>query len=259
MTTMGELARSGLVVALVLAGMPAKADTNGSAAALAASHAAHDAVRQFHDKTASAHDLPEASDPAVAAILAAIWNPDLLQVPNPIKAGDLQNLDGICRNGMVVWKSYLFDRLDGLDDLEAKILKRMMRYQVEFASGVAFSIRCAAAFINAYETASPEATVDQRGAYELWVDREKGWIVSSFAIVCAGNLAADNSRHLSNALHAVFPELLAAGRRTLDRPAFLTSVQDAMAEAAVMTGTRDLNDCSDLKALLATGANSDAH
>lgn len=137
---------------------------------------------------------------------------------------------------MIVWKSYLFDRLDGLDDLEARILKRMVRYQVEFASGVAFSIRCAAAFINAYETASPEATVDQRGAYELWVDREKGWIVSSFAIVCTGNLAADNSRHLSDALHAVFPALLAAGRRTLDRPGFLTSVQDAMAETVIMAG-----------------------
>ena len=256
---MGELVRRGLVIALMLAGMPAKADTGSSAVALPEIRASRDAFRQLLDKTDPEHDLPEASDPAVAAILAAIWNPDLLQVPNPIKAEDLQNLDGICLNGMIAWKLYLFDRLDGLDNLEAKVLKRMVRYQAEFGSGVAFSIRCAAAFINAYETASPEATVDQRGAYEVWVDREKGWIVSSFAIVCAGNLAADNSRHLSNALHAVFPELLAAGRRTLDRPAFLTSVQDAMAEAAVVAGTRDLNDCSDLKALLATGANSDAH
>jgi len=193
------------------------------------------------------------AEPAAAAVLNAAWNLDALKMANPVDAKDLQALDTICLNGMIIWKSYVIDRLDGLEDIETKILKRVVQYQAEIGPGMAFSIRCGAAFIDAYEVAAPEAVIGQSGAYQLWIDKEERWIISSFGVVCAGIFTADNSRPLSDALHAVLPGLVAPNRQTLDRPALLRSSHDAMAEAPVKPGARDLKSCSDLEILLAPG------
>lgn len=245
----GAMARSCFVIASVLAGMPEVADAGGPAKALEASQAAWDAFSQLLDK-APEDDLPKMSDPGVAKVLAAVWNPDFLQTPGFVGAEYLRDLDKICLNGMVVWKSYLFERTGGLEDLDTKMFKRMTRYQMEFGSEVAFSLRCAATFIDAFEAAAPETSIEQKGAYRQWIDRETGWIVSSFGIVCSGLLAADSSRLLSDALHTVLPGLLTPGRRTLDRAAFLESAHHIIAEAAVAPGDRNPKGCSDLEALL---------
>jgi hypothetical protein len=129
----------------------------------------------------------------------------------------------------------------------------MVQYQAEIGPGMAFSIRCGAAFIDAYKAAAPEAIVDQSGAYQLWIDKEKGWIISSFGVVCTGIFAADNSRPLSNALQAVLPGVAAPDRQILDRDTLLKSVQAAVAEAPVMPGGRGSKNCRDLEMLLAPG------
>jgi len=248
---MGMKARAGLIAALILTGAPAKADIDALAGALAASQAAFDAFRKMAPTGTDGSGIPGMADPAAAAILDAAWNLDVLQIANPVEARDLQALDKICLTGMIIWKSYVFERLDGLEILDTKILKRIVQHQTEIGPGMAFSIRCAAAFIDAYETAAPEAAVDQKGTYQFWIEKEEGWIVSSFGVVCAGIFAADNSHPLNDALHAVLPGLLAPGRQTLDRDALLRSTHDAMTETPVMPGARDLKGCSDLEALLA--------
>jgi len=245
----GTLARSALATALILAGFPVGADAGNSAAALARSEAAFDGFRQLFGKINPGQDFPETTDPAVTAVLAAAWNTDLLWTPDSAEIGDLEVLDSICRNGMIMWKTYLFEDIGRLESLDEVLPKRMARYQAEVGPGIAFSIRCAASFIDAYE-AAPSGATGQEGAYSYWVDAEKRWIPSAFGIVCAGVFADQNSRPLTDALHAVLPGLTAPGRRALDRDALLESARDAMAEAPVMPGSRGLRGCRDLEALL---------
>lgn len=247
----GTMARSAFAAALILATFPAEAGS--SATALAKSQAAYDGFRQLFDKTGPGQDFPETTDPAVAAILAAAWNADLLQTPDATEVGYLQALDSICRNGMVIWKTYLFEQTGGLENLDEELPKRMVRYQAEVGPGIAFSIRCAASFIDAYEAASTGTAADQEGAYGYWVDAEQRWIPSAFGIVCAGIFADANSRPLSDALHAVLPRLTAPDRRTLDRDAVLGPARDAMVATPAMPGTRGSKGCRDLEALLRPG------
>lgn len=235
----------------MLATFPAEAGSSATAAAK--SQAAYDGFRQLFDKTDPGQDFPKSTDPAVAAILAAAWNADLLRTSDVTEAGYLQALDTICRNGMVIWKTYLFDQIGGLENLGEEPVKRMVRYQSEVGPGIAFSIRCAASFIEAYETASPRTTADQAGAYGYWVDAEQRWIPSTFGILCAGIFADVNSRPLSEALRAVLPRLIAPDRRTPDRGAVLGSARDAMVAAPAMPGARGSKGCRDLEALLGPG------
>jgi hypothetical protein len=253
-TMMGAVARGGLVAFFMLAGALAVADTGSFAPARAASQAAYDGFRELLKQNGPEHGLPETSDPTVVATLAAVWDSDFLQVPKSVRTEDLENLDKICLNGMIVWKTYLFDGFGGLNNFEEKFIKRLVRYQAAIGPGLAFSIRCADLFIIAYEAAPSESAIDQEGAYNYWVDKERGWIVSSLAIICAGIFTDNNSRPVGDALHAVLPGQLASDRQTFDRDAFLNSARDAMAQAAAMPGTRGLKGCGDLKALLARAA-----
>lgn len=246
----GPLVRSALATALILAGFPVGAYAGSSAAALARSQAAFDGFRQAFGKISPGQDFPEMADPAVAALLAAAWNTDLLWTPDATEIANLEALDSICRNGMIMWKTYLFEDIGGAESIDEVLPRRMARYQAEVGPGIAFSIRCAASFIDAYEAASPEAAADQEGAYSYWVDAEQGWIASAFGLVCAGVFADENSRPLADALHAVLPGLTAPDRRVLDRDALVESARDAMASIPVMPGVRGLTVCGDLKALL---------
>jgi hypothetical protein len=250
--------RIGLIGALMLLGTPAGADPDASATALASSQAAVGAFSEMLSRSTVENGFPGMADPTAAAILNAAWNLGALKIANPAEAKDLQDLDKICMNGMIIWKSYIFDRIDGLEDLDTKILKRIVQYQAEIGPGMAFSIRCAAAFIDAYEAAAPEVAVDQRGTYQFWIEKEKGWITSSFGVVCAGVFAADNSRPLSDALHAVLPGLVAPDRQTLDRDALRKSAHDAVAGTPVMPGAKGLKSCNDLETLLAPGPSGEA-
>lgn len=244
----GTLARSALA-ALILTGFPVGAHADGSAAALVRSQAAFDGFRQLFGKIGPGQDFPETTDPTVAAVLAAAWNTDLLRTSDAAEIADLEALDSICRNGMIVWKTYLFEDIGSLESLDEVLLKRMVRYQAEVGPGIAFSIRCAASFIDAYKAAPVEAA-DQEGAYSYWVDAEQRWIPSAFGIVCTGLFANENSRPLTDALHAVLPGVTAPDRRTLDRDTLLKSARDAMAAAPVMPGARGQRGCRDLQALL---------
>ncbi|WP_152613560.1 hypothetical protein [Inquilinus limosus] len=233
----------------MLVGLATEASAGSSATALAESQAAYNGFRQMFEKVGPGHVFPEATDPAVAAVLAAAWNTDLLWTPDAVEIANLEALDSICRNGMIMWKAYLFEDIDRLESLDEVLSKRMVRYQAEVGPGIAFSIRCAASFIDAYETTLSGAA-DQKGAYSYWVDAEQRWIPSAFGIVCAGLFANENSRPLTDALHAVLPGLIALDRRTFDRDALLKSARDAMAGAPVMPGARGRRGCRDLQALL---------
>lgn len=242
-----SLPRIGLTAALMLAISPAQADTIPAGTAAASSQAAFNALTNMP----SQEMMLGMADPDTAALLTTIWDLQLLQPPNPVNSEYLNGLNKICLNGMIAWKLYLFNDIGNHTDFESIVAQRIIKYQTEIVQGIIFSLHCSKLLIDTYETASSQITTNQADHYDLWVDKETGWIGAAFGLVCTGNLETSNSNHLRRTLQSVLPGLLAVDRDVPVRSALETSIRARLAEAWSLSGTGVSKDCSDLETFLA--------
>jgi hypothetical protein len=175
-------------------------------------------------------DMPRIADPAVRVVLDAIWDVRPLDPGRRATVADLPVLVRFCEAGGKVWQTYFqfSSRGTGNPDLEAN----MSRFADEIMPGLAFSVRCSGATLEAAVAFLGSLPADQMNQA-----RRDGWnrmragtvqvIQGTLTTLGDASVAPGHVERLARALNDSAPRF-AAGLEPTERQAVVALTRAAL-------------------------------